>query len=44
MAQQLLKLDGRVVAVVGHAHMDGIERRWREALLAGGGGPPLPRS
>ncbi len=37
MAEQLLKLEGRVLAVVGHVHMDGIERRWREVLLAGGG-------
>lgn len=37
MAEQLLKLEGRVLAVVGHAHMDGIERRWQEVLLAGGG-------
>ncbi|KAL4422410.1 hypothetical protein ABPG75_008607 [Micractinium tetrahymenae] len=31
MVDSLSKLEGRVVAVVGLAHLDGIERRW-EAL------------
>ena len=31
MVDNLRKLKGRVVAVVGLAHLDGIERRWEEA-------------
>jgi hypothetical protein len=37
LVQQLAGLRGRVVGVVGLAHLDGIERRWAE-LQAGGGG------
>ena len=29
MTTQLLRLDGRVVAIVGHCHLQGIEQRWR---------------
>lgn len=36
MADVLLKQHGRVVAVVGLAHLDGIERRWEAAQKAGG--------
>lgn len=31
MVNELLKLEGRVVAVVGLGHLDGIERRWQDA-------------
>lgn len=34
MTQSLVGLEGRVVVVVGLAHLDGIERRW-EALQLG---------
>ena len=37
MVHTLRKLRGRVVGVVGLAHLDGIERRW-ELLQPGGGG------
>lgn len=32
MTRALLRLEGRAVGVVGLAHMDGIERRWEEAM------------
>ena len=35
MTQSLLRLEGRVVGVVGLAHLDGIERRWEEAQGSG---------
>ena len=31
MFQGLQKLEGKVVAVVGMGHKEGIEKRWREA-------------
>ena len=33
LAAALLGLKGRAVGVVGLAHLDGIERIWREKLL-----------
>ena len=32
MVRHLLRCEGRVVAVVGIAHMDGIERLWKESM------------
>lgn len=32
MVKQLLRCQGRVVGVVGLAHMDGIEERWNTAM------------
>lgn len=32
MTASLLQLEGRVVGVVGLAHLDGIERRWEAAM------------
>lgn len=34
MTRELLRLEGRVVGVVGLAHLDGIERRWDQLQLA----------
>lgn len=31
LAKQLLQLRGNTVAVVGHAHMTGVEQAWRQA-------------
>ena len=36
MAERLLQLRGTTVAVVGLAHVDGIERAWQAAQYAGG--------
>jgi hypothetical protein len=33
MVQSLSQLQGRVVGVVGLAHLDGIERRWEDDLI-----------
>lgn len=33
LAASLLRLKGRAVGVVGLAHLDGIERIWREKIL-----------
>lgn len=35
MTQALLRLEGRVVGVVGLAHLDGIERRWEQLQASG---------
>ena len=35
MTQALLRLEGRVVGVVGLAHLDGIERRWEQLQTSG---------
>ena len=32
MVRHLLRCEGRVVAVVGIAHMDGIEALWKERM------------
>lgn len=32
MTRSLLRLEGRVVGVVGLAHLDGMERLWEEAM------------
>lgn len=37
LCSNLLKCEGRVVGVVGLAHLDGIERRWQEAMQHGQG-------
>ena len=33
MYERLLECEGKVVAVVGLAHLDGIESRWNKRLL-----------
>lgn len=38
MAEALMRCEGRVVGVVGLAHLDGIEARWNEAQSRAGGG------
>jgi hypothetical protein len=43
MVQSLSQLQGRVVGVVGLAHLDGIQRRWEELQLRGGGQEALAR-
>jgi hypothetical protein len=43
MVQSLSGLQGRVVGVVGLAHLDGIERRWEELQLRGSGQEALAR-
>ncbi len=35
MTDALLRLEGRVVGVVGLAHLDGIERRWEQLQASG---------
>lgn len=35
MTEALLRLEGRVVGVVGLAHLDGIERRWEQLQASG---------
>lgn len=41
MTGVLLQQRGRIVAVVGLAHLDGIERRWDAAQQASAGGKAL---
>ncbi|CAD7698988.1 unnamed protein product [Ostreobium quekettii] len=41
MVEQLRKLEGRVVAVVGLGHLDGIERLWEDTEF-GASQPPTP--
>jgi len=36
MYERLLKCEGKVVAVVGLGHLDGIEARWNRRLLGTG--------
>lgn len=35
MVRELSRLEGRVVGVVGLAHLDGMERRWEELMYSG---------